>query len=211
MNAIVTPVQRAARLVETGGGRQMAESVLEASAKLQRPYAAVAEFKQAHPHWRPSAHDPNRKISVELLQRGRRSEVERLHAVLAQTAPAADIQALQADLRPFFEASPNPSQSRLLIGLMVDRYPQKPHAPESYVAGLRDLADGGGYTAPMVARACDVVAKTAKFLPAPAEFLEELERATWPGIAAKELERGLKLRMEAESVLAEAESLGFCI
>jgi hypothetical protein len=92
---------------------------------------------------------------------------------------------------------------------MVGCYPRQPHAPEIYLEGLRHLADEGCYTPPMVARACALVAQNSKYLPAPAEFRQELEKAKWPGIAPRELERGRELRIQAEAALSEAKGLGF--
>lgn len=210
MNAVTMREHRAMQANRQPDRVELREKTLDASAELQRTYRAVSAFRLAHPGWKvPSAYDRPKPIDVELLRSGRGSESHRARAIIAVTAPTPEIRALQAELKSFADAAPNPNQSRLLISLLVDRYPnQRAHEPRMYLAGLIHQVEQGRYTPPMVAWACDAVLLTSKFLPSPAEFGEALGKARWPGIAATEVDRALELREQAETALAEAKRLG---
>lgn len=110
-----------------------------------------------------------------------------------------------------FEAPPNRAQTRLLVGLMLDSYPNaRPHAPETYFEALAHELDASGYAPVAIACALREIVRKKAFVPAIAEVLEACEaEASKLRFHANALANGLKARMwleEASAVCAAYEA-----
>ena len=130
-------------------------------------------------------------------------------ATLQRLPPLADLLAMHGAMRRFTEEAADERRTRILIAVMVDRFPTaNVRSPEVYVEGLVNLATRGSYSPTQVAKACDTIITTSKFLPAPAEFSRALESSRELPLSALTLDRAIETIQILESRLAEANARG---
>lgn len=75
-----------------------------------------------------------------------------------------------------FDQGFNEAQVRVIIGLMVDAFPNaRPHSPEAYVETLVHELSHQGVATAAIAKGCNAITLTCKFLPAAAEVLDKVK------------------------------------
>lgn len=94
------------------------------------------------------------------------------------------------------------AQVRVIIGLMVDAFPNaRPHSPEAYVETLvHELSHQGTATA-AIAKGCNAITLTSKFVPAASEVLEKVK--TSAGVLAH-IRRSLRRYSEWSATTVDA-------
>lgn len=91
----------------------------------------------------------------------------------------ADLDDLTARARAALHSPFDKAKSRMAVGLMLAAFPNgRPHDPEAYLETIAHEIEVTGYGPASVAKGCNTVARSAKFLPAAAEVLEQIEKAT---------------------------------
>ncbi|ASE39122.1 hypothetical protein [Brevundimonas vesicularis] len=101
-----------------------------------------------------------------------------------------------------FEQGFHEAQVRVIIGLMVDAFPNaRPHSPEAYVETLIHELSHQGATTAAIAKGCNAITLTAKFLPAASEVLEKVKSCA--GVLAH-IRRTLMRYTEWSATTAEA-------
>lgn len=211
------------QLVEQRGGAAMAHpgarkaaqvgQLMRTADMLLEPYEQAAQFQRAYPHWRNPVCDfrdmSSRDLAVDVLKADSRWGEEsrrRARIALRELPPLEAMERIKATMVAFRMAEHDSAKTRLLIALLVDRYPNlKAHEPTTFVEGLIHQAERGGHAPAVVARACNTVMETSKFLPTPAEFHTALEDAAWIKISTVDIDRAIDLRTTLEAALTAAE------
>jgi len=184
MNApAVRPDLHASAQLDAPSARQIAARLTQVKTSLVDPWGPVDKLFAAFPRAMRQIHLsrwPEGKVfsppelDTEAAGAAKVLSVSEIQERLAELpAPEQLADAAQCIVR-IATAPPNQNQTRLLVGLMVDSYPNgRPHAPDVYTEALILAAEGVPPT--VVALACHEIVRTCKFLPAPAEFIEKLE------------------------------------
>lgn len=108
--------------------------------------------------------------------RGGQRAVEHAEKALSLIPPTDELASALKVIEPACEAAADATKIRALIGLMIDSFPNAaPHSPEVYMEGLVHRAVDAKWPPSAVAQACDELATTMKFPPAPVEFIAACE------------------------------------
>lgn len=176
-------------------------------------YTACADFEARYPGWRraipplgwkPAEVDTLRRTNVE----GRRA-VEDAYRLLAALPPMEEMRAMRRALKEFHDQGVDERQTRLLVGLFVDRFPSgRPNSPVVFVEGLIHQALRGQHSPTVVAKALDELLTASPWLPSPHELQKALTAASHPGIETRALERAAGAARSTRDALAEAGKLG---
>jgi hypothetical protein len=137
----------------------------------------------------------------ELRARARR----RVDWLLFVLPPPQELDRLRQPISELLEARPHVGQVRLLLGLMIDRYPngRPPNLPV-YLEGLVDQVLAAGYPPAVVAAACDRWVATQKWLPTASELVDACKAQAWALKAALDaLDRAAKLRTRILEAVAQ--------
>lgn len=128
---------------------------------------------------RPQPHQPWTEVQ-------RQQQIARLEQAL-DDAPAVaamreaydrtQIALYGAEGMPFGKPPTNPAQNRLLIGVLIDSYPNaRPHEPATYLEALVAELAAGEYPAMAVAKGCNMLVRSSTFVPSVAEVVQTVER-----------------------------------
>ena len=143
-----------------------------------------------HRHFQPE-NEAQRESAITYLSEhtGRQPDLRQAEALLDRVEAACE--------QGFAEA-----QVRVIIGLMVDAFPNaRPHSPEAYVETLVHELSHQGVATAAIAKGCNAVTLTSKFLPAASEVLEKVK--TSAGVLAH-IRRILRRYSEWSATTADA-------
>lgn len=114
------------------------------------------------------------KFVAEVSEERRQSQREYWQASLAKIMPRRDAEAVVRTMQAAWNGRPSRNRSGVIIARMIDSFPNaRPHSPATYRENLVHLCHVDGYSAAVVALACDRIMRDPahEFLPAPAAFI----------------------------------------
>ncbi len=128
---------------------------------------------------RPQPHQP-------WTEEQRQQQIAKLQLALDEAPPVGALQEAYdrtlvalygAKGMPFGKPQANPAQNRLIVGVLIDSFPNaRPHDPETYLEALVAELAAGEYPAMAVAKACNMLVRSSKFVPSVAEVVQTVER-----------------------------------
>lgn len=143
-----------------------------------------------HRHFQPENETQRENAIAYLLERTERQPDVRQAEALLDRVNAA------------FEQGFHEAQVRVIIGLMVDAFPNaRPHSPEAYVETLVHELSHQGVTTAAIAKGCNAITLSAKFLPGASEVLEKVKASA--GVLAH-IRRTLRRYAEWSETTAQA-------
>lgn len=178
----------------------VAKALRDIRAELLKPWNDHLRMMAAHPKWSETVfrssvprdrdhRDPIVLRRPPLCEPVRRSHLDDMRGALSRVPPIDDISNITSALNGGTLAEPDSKKTRVLVGLMVDAFPNaRPHDPVTYTETLVSELLSSGYSGkeqrtlepypPMlVAMACSETIRTATFLPTIHEVLEKAESA----------------------------------
>ena len=106
-----------------------------------------------------------------------RSARERLARDLRMVPTVETLEGISSRLGALLEEAPDRAQVRLLVGLLIDAFPNaRPHSPEAFFETLALQIELDGHAPTIVAGASQELLRTKTFLPSIAEVLEACDR-----------------------------------
>lgn len=114
------------------------------------------------------------KFVAEVPEERRQSQREHWQTSLAKIMPRREAEAVVRTMQAAWKGEPSRNRSGIIIGRLIDSFPNaRPHSPATYRENLVHLCEVDGYSAAVVALACDRIMRDPahEFLPAPAAFI----------------------------------------
>jgi hypothetical protein len=184
--------------------RTVTQTKSDIERSLIKPMTAHWDLHTAHPGW-STAFFGARDMALRGGPWGGYAR-ENAAAALAAMPSTEELSAVEAMLEGVVQATPDRAKVKVILSLMIDSFPNgRPADVATYLETLVHYAMHDRLSPHVVALTCKEIERTAKFLPAVSEFLEQagklnnaqsmLERTTQAIDVRRRLEEGLAMPM----------------